>query len=162
MAGLDCGFVVIGFDGTPEGVAALRWGLERASRLASAAKIVHCWPPAARGSARHGVGRATHRRVEAVRVVENEVTAASRLLPEPPEVSMVFSSAAVPAALAAQCRGARMLVLGASAPGVLIDPRRGPVAGPCLDRVGCPVSLVDRHGRVTTTEPRHPALELAG
>lgn len=162
MAGLDCGFIVIGFDGTPEGVAALRWGLDRASRLGSAAKIVHCWPPTAPGGSRHAAGRVTRRRVDAVRAVESAVAAAGRLLPEAPEVGMVFSSAAVPSTLAAQCRGARMLVLGASAPGVLIDPRRGPVAGPCLDRVGCPVALVDRHGRVTTTQPRHPALGLAG
>lgn len=169
MAGLDSGFVVIGFDGTRESIAALRWGLQRASRTRAAAKIVHCWPvPRARGRRPPSRGWTVHDgfaqdgRVQAVRAVESQVAAAQIGLPEPPEVGMVFAAAEVASVLAAQCRGADLLVLGASVPGVLVDPARGPVAGPCLERVGCPVALVDRQGRVTTTQPRHPALGLVG
>lgn len=166
MAGLDCGFIVVGFDGTAESTAALRWALGRAAGMQAAVKVVHCWPPA--GALGPGIpgqrgGRAGRgSRVDAVCAVENELSAARMLVPAPPEVSLVFSSAPVEGLLVSQTRGAAMLVLGASSDGVLADPAHGPVAGPCLNKIGCPVVVVDRRGRVATAQPRYPALGLAG
>lgn len=160
MAGLDCGFIAVGFDGTSESTAALRWALARSAGMQVPVKVVHCWPPAT--AERGGEQAVRGRRVDAVRAVENELSAARMLVPSPPDVSLVFSAAPVDSLLVTQTRGAAMLVLGASSAGVLADPARGPVAGPCLNRIGCPVVVVDRRGRVATAQPRYPALGLAG
>lgn len=152
MGGLDSGFIAVGFDGTPESVAAVRWALGRAAGMQAAVKIVHCWPPARRGT----------RGSDAVRAVKDEVAAARMLVPQPPDIAMVFAAGPVESVLALHAQGAAMLVLGASAPDVLGDPARGPVAGPCLQRVGCPMVVVDRRGRVATARPRYPVLGLAG
>lgn len=160
MAGLDSGFIAVGFDGTGESAAALRWALGRSAAMQVPVKVVHCWPAATpRRHAEQAVGGC---RADTVRAVENEVSAARLLVPSPPEVSLVFSSAPIDTLLVTQTRGAAMLVLGASSAGVLADPARGPVAGPCLNRIGCPVVVVDRRGRVATAQPRYPALGLAG
>ena len=161
MAGLESGFIAVGFDGTRESTAALRWALGRAAGLRVALRIVHCWAPDEPAApSQHRALRG--RRVDAVRTVENELDAARALVLEPPEVGVVFSSGPVGPLLVTQSRGAAMLVLGASSMAVLTDPTCGPVAGPCLNQVACPVVVVDRHGRVATAQPRYPALGLAG
>jgi len=161
MAGLDGGYIAVGFDGTAESTAALRWALGRAAGMQVALRIVHCWPPAGSGPSRHDRAVRGHR-VNAVWAVEDELDAARALVPEPPEVGVVFSSDPVGPLLVSQSRGAAMLVLGASSAGVLADPACGPIAGPCLNQIACPVVVVDRHGRVATAQPRYPALGLAG
>jgi nucleotide-binding universal stress UspA family protein len=161
MTGLDSGFVVVGFDGTPESTAALRWALGRAAGMQAALKVVHCWPAGAI-AAQRDTRTALGNRVDAVCAVENELAAARALVPQPPQVALVFSASTVGPLLLAQTRRAAMLVLGASSAGVLSDPSCGPVAGPCLNRIACPVVVVDRRGRVATAQPRYPALGLAG
>lgn len=165
MADLGSGFIVVGFDGSAESIAALRWALGRAAGMQVPLKVVHCWPATAAPVRRDWRDRRharDPRRVDTVRAVENELAAARSLIPAPPEVSMVFTAAPVETVLATQTRGAAMLILGASSSAVLRDPSRGPVAGPCLEQIGCTVVVVDAAGRVATAQPRYRTLGLVG
>lgn len=157
-------FIVVGFDGSAEGVAALRWALARAAGMQAALRIVHCWtpisPPALRRQSRpQPTARAP--RQQMVRTVQRELQAAEQLVPSPPEISLMFSAAGVERALISQSHGAAMLVLGASSAPVLRNPAKGPVAGPLMDRVGCTIVVVDRTGHVATAQPHHPQWGLA-
>lgn len=155
MSGLYSGFIVVGIDGSPESTAALRWALGRAAGSQQGLRIVHCRPAPSRDEA---IGDAPAARVDAVQLLGDELAAGRSLVPQPPEISVTQAVGSPEAVLVGQARRAALLVLGASHPSVSADPLHGPVAGPCLRQVGCPVVVVDRDGGVTVAQPVHPAL----
>jgi nucleotide-binding universal stress UspA family protein len=155
MSGLYSGFIVVGIDGSPESTAALRWALGRAAGSQQGLRIVHCWPAPSRDEA---TGNAPAAPVDALQLLEDELAAGRSLVPQPPEISVTQAVGSPEAVLVGQARRAALLVLGASHPSVAADPLHGPVAGPCLRQVGCPVVVVDRDGGVTVAQPVHPAL----
>lgn len=159
MSGLYSGFIVVGVDGTPESTAALRWALVRAAGSQVGLRIVHCRPaPSGDGSPGGVAGGAGTPVVDALRILEDELVAGQALVPQPPEISVTHAVGSAEAVLVRQSRRAALLVLGASHPSVSADPLHGPVAGPCLRQVGCPVVVVGPDGGVTVAQPAFPAL----
>jgi nucleotide-binding universal stress UspA family protein len=159
MSGLYSGFIVVGIDGSPESTAALRWALGRAAGSQQGLRIVHCRPaPSGDETSAGTAGDPPAARVDALQLLEDELAAGRSLVPQPPEISVTQAVGSPEAVLVGQARRAALLVLGASHPSVAADPLHGPVAGPCLRQVGCPVVVVDRDGGVTVAQPVHPAL----
>jgi nucleotide-binding universal stress UspA family protein len=159
MSGLYSGFIVVGVDGTPESTAALRWALARAAGSQQGLRIVTCRPAPSAGHPVDGPSSATATPpVDALRLLQEELAAGRSLVPQPPEISVTHAVGSPEAVLVRQSRRAGLLVLGASHPSVSVDPVHGPIAGPCLRQVGCPVVVVGRDGGITVTQPAYPAL----
>jgi nucleotide-binding universal stress UspA family protein len=159
MSGLYSGFIVVGVDGTPESSAALRWALARAAGSQQGLRIVHCRPaPCGDSSADGTAGAAPAGEVDALSMLQDELAVARSLVPQPPEISVTQAVGSAESVLVRQSHRAALLVLGASLPSVSTDPLHGPVAGPCLRQVGCPVVVVGRDGGVTVAPPLYPAL----
>ncbi len=134
------GPVVVGFDGSPESLAATEWAAREAQRLGLPLELLQAWPWPRRDVV--GSNEVYERSREALAAVEAGLRTA--------RADVQVSSSHVPAdpatALEAAGRNATLLVLGSrglgTVPGFLV----GSVSQDVLHRAACPVVLVRAGG----------------
>ncbi|MFI6445703.1 universal stress protein [Kitasatospora sp. NPDC050543] len=162
------GPIVVGFDGSPESVAATDWAAREALRHRLPLELVHAWP----WTEPHVLGSDDAKRWGRQRLVQREVALRAAL--PGVEVSAVHVPDAAPSVLEAAGRNASMLVLGSRGLGTMRGFLVGSVSQEVLSRAACPVVLVragdtaaDEHlvsdeGNPSTDTPfREVALGLA-
>jgi len=134
--------IVVGIDGSPESLSALRWTLNEAVSTNSTVEAVHCWQPHTIPDVIFGSPTELHR--GSICMLRNEVQAALTEMPEKPEVQETSVHGRPAHVLLERASGARLLVLGAHGHTALHDVSFGRVATSCLRHAGCPVVIVDR------------------
>ena len=135
--------VVVGYDGSPESVSAVRWAARSAARLGRPLDVVHVWglagqldlPP--RGEASEYV------RQGAQEVADEGAALAREAAPDLP-VTAVLEDGAPAAALVAHSRDATLLVLGRHGAGRLSGAVLGSVSLGAVHHALCPVVVVPR------------------
>jgi len=144
--------IVVGIDGSVESLAALRWALREAAATGGTAEVVHCWQPHQVSDILFGSPDELHR--GSLCMLQNEVAAASRMLPRPPHVTQTSRRGRPASVLTGIAAGASMLVLGAHGRTDLRDLTHGKVAAGCLKHASCPVVIVGRDESVITRRSR--------
>lgn len=153
MSGATEPRIVVGLDGSPASLAALRWALDFAARVGAPVEVVHC-----RQSHLHelllGPSEELHR--GSICMLQNEVAAAKAGIPGPVEVRET-STYGIPAReLCRIAADAQMLVLGVHGHPTLRDIAFGRVASSCLRHASCLVVVVNAEGYVVhRTAPGH-------
>ncbi|MCC2334723.1 universal stress protein [Cellulomonas wangsupingiae] len=140
--------VVVGYDGSAEGVAAVRWAAREAARLDAPLQVVHVWglsgqldlPPLGTASA--------YVRAGAQEVADEGGTVALEAAPGL-DVSVVLADGPPAQALVDRAAGATYLVVGRQGAGRLSGILMGSVALGTVQHAGCPVVVVPR----TQVEP---------
>ncbi|MFJ9453880.1 universal stress protein [Kitasatospora sp. NPDC101447] len=148
------GSVVVGFDGSPESLAAAEWAAREAQRRGLPLRILQAWPLPKRDV----VGSD-----ESYRHVRSQLAAreaALRALAPGVEVSSATESAAPAEALEAAAGSAAVLVLGSRGLGTVRGFLVGSVSQEVLRRAACPVVLV-RAGEEEPDGPVTVGLDLA-
>ncbi|MFJ1706663.1 universal stress protein [Kitasatospora sp. NPDC088346] len=130
------GPIVVGFDGSPESLAAADWAAREALRCRLPLELVQAWP----WTQPHVLGSEEAERWGRQRLAERE-TGLRAALPGI-EVRAVHVPDAAPAVLEAAGRAATMLVLGSRGLGPFRGFLIGSVSQEVLGRAGCPVVLV--------------------
>lgn len=133
--------IVIGLDGSPESLAALRWALKEAVILNAKVDVVHCYLPQTLTD--FGFSSPHELHASSAIMLENEVAAALRETAEQPEVRQFSMSGGPSKMLVEQAKKANLLVLGVHGHTALRDLILGRVAQACLRHALCPVVVVD-------------------
>ncbi len=147
--------VVVGIDGSAESLAALRWALKEATRIGATAEVVHCYLPQTLTDLGFSTPHELH--TSSVIMVDNEVAAALREMPEPPHVRRTSSLGAPSKVLLERAKGASLLVLGVHGRTALRDLILGRVGSACLRHADCPVAIVGLDQNVDRHEAPNPA-----
>ncbi|MFD5467211.1 universal stress protein [Kitasatospora sp. NPDC127059] len=134
------GPVVVGFDGSPESLAASEWAVREARRRELRLEILQSWP----WPRRDVVGSDETYRLALSRLAEREA-ALRALAPEVPVSSSTVSTEPAEA-LEAAARSAGVLVLGSRGLGTIHGFLVGSVSQEVLGRADCPVVLVRAGG----------------
>lgn len=140
--------VVVGYDGSAEGVAAVRWAAREAARQSLPLQVVHVWglsgqldlPPLGAASA--------YVRAGAQEVADEGGAVALEAAPGL-DVSVVLADGPPAQALVDRAAGAAYLVVGRQGAGRLSGILMGSVALGTVQHAGCPVVVVPR----TQVEP---------
>ena len=145
------GHVVVGYDGSPEAVAAVRWAAGSARRLRLPLQVVHVWglagtldsPPLGTASAFVRAG--------AQEVADEGAQVAREAAPEV-EVTAVLEDGPPARALVERAAGARLVVLGRQGSSRLSGVLIGSVTLGTVQHAACPVVVVPRTalGRAST------------
>ncbi|MEV4616056.1 universal stress protein [Kitasatospora sp. NPDC049258] len=128
--------IVVGFDGSPESLAATEWAAREALRCGLPLELVQAWP----WTQPYVLGSEEAERWGRQRLAAREAELRTAL--PGIEVSAVHVPDAAPAVLEAAGRTAAMLVLGSRGLGPLRGFLIGSVSQEVLGRAGCPVVLV--------------------
>ena len=135
--------ILVGIDGSPESLAALRWALREAATRDAIVEVVHCWQP--HSLADLVLAKPEELRRGSVCMVRNEVSAAlAELGEDKPAVEEVSRRGRPAPVLIERAVDARLLVLGAHGHTALQDVVFGQVTASCLRHSSCPVVIVDR------------------
>jgi nucleotide-binding universal stress UspA family protein len=138
--------IVVGIDGSPESLSALRWALNEAASTNATLEAVHCWQPHTIPDVIFGSPEEMHR--GSVCMLRNEVQAALIDISEPPIVEETSVHGRPAHVLLERASRARLLVLGAHGHTDLHDVAFCRVTTSCLRHAACPVVVVDRTGTV--------------
>jgi nucleotide-binding universal stress UspA family protein len=133
--------LVVGVDGSPESVGALRWACREASLRGAEVHAVHVREELCHSLASYAVP--AHSTAEDVPVEINDVVHAVQADTAPGvQVRVEEVDGLAARILLERCEGADMLVLGTSSdvPGALRS--AGPVIRACLRRASCPVVVI--------------------
>ena len=150
--------VVVGFDGSPESSAALRWASKQAVEMSAPVEVVHCYRPGSLTDL--GFGSPRESAAASAVVVADAVSAALEEMPVVPEV-IRSSVAGSPAEVLVERTGsAALLVLGVHRQTELGDLILGRVGRECLRRARCPVVVVGLDQSAVRHEA--PAADRAG
>jgi nucleotide-binding universal stress UspA family protein len=156
MSNISASSIVVGLDGAPASLAALRWALAEAARSTSAVEVVHCWGAHSLRDLSFG---STHElRIASDCMLDNEVSAALRDTEGIVAVLKTSLNQRPAAALIERSDGADLLVLGAHRHTALRDFASAPVATACRRHAKCPVVIVDADGTATRYEMRSPVV----
>jgi nucleotide-binding universal stress UspA family protein len=155
MANSTTSTIVVGIDGSPESVAALRWALTEAVTAGSEVEVVHCWHALSVRDVAFGSSHELHN--ASICMLDNEVKAALKDLGNPPPIVQTSVNARPGTVLVARSKHAEMLVLGAHGRTSLHDIVFGQVEASARRHAQCPVVVVDRNGKAT----RHAVPENA-
>ena len=143
------GKIVVGVDGAPRTVAALRWAASEALRLDAEIVAVHAWGNLLRPASYAPVADCTEPDEAARRaasVLARAVRSAFGATPPVPVREVVDDRAVVPALLS-QARRAALLVIATRAPdGPPLDPGPGSTTLSCLRQAPCPVVVLPTVG----------------
>ncbi|MEU8514650.1 universal stress protein [Kitasatospora sp. NPDC048722] len=152
--------VVVGFDGSPESLAATEWALHEARRRACPLTLLQAWPWPRRDVV--GSDETYRRSVERLSAREAELHALELGVP----ISSSHVRAEPAEALEEAARSAAVLVLGSRGLGAVHGYLTGSVSQEVLGRAACPVALV-RAGEsggegavLTGLDLAHPADEV--
>lgn len=132
--------VVVGVDGTPASLAALRWALPLVGQEACPLEIVAAWTNPTQTASRQVPGHVNEERERAAAVAAEAAAVAREGLPAATAVVSTVAMGDPAEVLVERAAGARFLVLGS--PRVLGRPG---VPGACQARVHCPVFVVLPH-----------------
>jgi len=151
--------IVVGLDGSPSSLAALRWALREAVSVHAPVEVVHC-RESHLAELLFGPSPELHR--GSVCMVHNEVSAALAELPVKPTVRQTSTHGRPARELCRIAADAQMLVLGAHGHTTATDLLLGEVAPSCLRHARCRVVVVDGHESVIRrTAPDRPQSTLA-
>jgi nucleotide-binding universal stress UspA family protein len=156
--------ILVGIDGSPASVAAVRWAASEARLRGMRVHVVHVRerrvPAPAHYAPLSGAGDSSAGRSAGESTLKAVVQEA--LGPEPQAaVQMELADGLPSRVLLDRADGAEMLVLGSSRPGggpaAALQPRipLGPVTRDCLRAAPCPVVVVRPSGVESVAEPAH-------
>ena len=130
------GSIVVGVDGSPASMAALRWALPMVRQEGCPLEIVSVWSNPTAEALHQIPGHVNEQREAAARAAATAATLARRELGATAVVSTVTMKGEVADVLSERARAARFLVLG--------SPRElgAVVPGQCQHQVHCPVFIV--------------------
>jgi nucleotide-binding universal stress UspA family protein len=153
--------VVVGVDGAPRTIAALRWAASEALRRDAELVAVHAWGSALRPASYAPVGESADPDENARRAAALLSAAAHKAfgaVPPVPVEQVVDDRAVVPALLS-QARDAELLVVATRAPdgGRPFETGPGPTTLSCLRQAPCPVVVLPTVGDQVWTTAGHPA-----
>jgi nucleotide-binding universal stress UspA family protein len=154
--------VVVGVDGSPDALDAVRAGAREAHRRGAPLELVLAfpWPEGARVPAPPGFDGRAVLRTMAELALESAAGAAAEV--GPGEVrSRIVDGRAVDV-LAAASASASLLCLGSQGTGALRELLLGSTAAALVPAAACPVLLVPRHAGTSVQEPRGVVVGLAG
>jgi nucleotide-binding universal stress UspA family protein len=149
--------VVVGVDGSADSAAALRWALQFAGERRLSARVVHVWTPVPWYDELPDYRReqlAADRARSAEQAAERTTEALRGLELPPDAVEAMVVEGAPGEALVELSRDAQLLVVGATGRGTGADDpdgRIGATARYVTRHALCPVTVVGRHRRPTST-----------
>ena len=146
--------IVVGIDGSTASLAALRWALKEAVARDAAVEVVHCYLPQTLTDLGFSTPHELH--TASAIMVENDVSAVLREMPEVPEVRRCSESGGPAKVLLAKASTASLLVLGVHGRTALRDLILGRVGQACLRNAACPVVVVGSDNSVVRHETRAP------
>lgn len=132
--------VVVGIDGSPESLAALRWALTQGVTLGGSVEVVHSYLPQTLTDFTFGSPHELHTR--SVCMVQEEVTAALAEMTTQPAVLQSSLPGGPAAILLERAEYASLLVLGAHGRTALRDIVLGEVSATVIRHAPCPVVIV--------------------
>jgi nucleotide-binding universal stress UspA family protein len=132
--------IVVGIDGSAESLAALRWALKEGVTVGSTVEVVHCYLPETLTDFGFGTPHELH--AASSIMLDNEVAAALREMPEQPTVRTLSLPGGPTKSLLERAKNASLLVLGVHGHTALRDLILGRVGQTCLRRASCPVVVV--------------------
>jgi nucleotide-binding universal stress UspA family protein len=135
-------------------LAALRWVLKEAVTRDAAVEVVHRYHPQTLTDFGFSTPHEMH--TASAIMVDNEVAAALREMPQPPEVRRCCDSGGPAKVLLERTSTASLLGLGVCGRTALDDLILGSVAGTCLRHALCSVVIVGSDKTVVRHETRHP------
>ena len=145
--------IVVGVDGSPASVAALRWALTEAERMGAEVEAVTAWhsdPPPVSGPMLVGL---PYRDAELVKSEQQErlTSAVAQITGTAPGVVLRQKLVAgwPPRALVGCARGATLLVVGRQGHSWLGEKVLGTVSAYCIRHAECPVVVMPIEGAVT-------------
>lgn len=146
--------IVVGLDGSTASLAALGWALKEGVERDAVVEVVHCYLP----QTLTDLGFSTPHELHAASaiMVDNEVTAALREMPRPPEVRKCSDSRGPAKVLREKATTASLLVLGVHGHTAVRDLILGRVGQACLRNAVCPVVVVGSDKTVSRHEARRP------
>ncbi|MBF0687801.1 MAG: universal stress protein [Cellulomonas sp.] len=137
------GHVVVGYDGSPESVAAVRWAAGSAGRLGAPLEVVHVWGIAGHLDSPPLSAASAYVRAGAQEVAEEGAEVARSAVPEI-QVAGVLDDGPPARALVRRAAGARLVVLGRQGSARLSGVLLGSVALGTVQHAPCPVVIVPR------------------
>ena len=155
MPNISGSSIVVGLDGAPASLAALRWALAEAVTSGSAVEVINCW--GAHGLRDLAFGSTHELSNGSTCMLDNEVAAALRDTAGIVAVVKTSLHERPSTALIEHSDGAELLVLGAHRHTVLRDIASVPVSASCRRHAKCPVVIVDADGTATRFAMRTPA-----
>jgi nucleotide-binding universal stress UspA family protein len=132
--------IVVGVDGSPTGLRALKWALAEATRTGAEVRAVIAWTftpydlPA--------VTTTADARQHAERILTATVNAALADTADPPPVRTQAIEGYAPRVLTEAAESAAMLVVGSHGHGALVNALLGSVSAECVHRASRPVVVV--------------------
>ena len=133
--------IVVGIDGSPESLAALRWALREAVATSCSVEVVHCWLPHTITDVVFGSAEELHR--GSICMLQNEIQAALAEPLEAPEVRQTSEHGRAVPVLLDRATGARLLVLGSHGHTGVDGTGFGHVVASCLRHATFPVVVGD-------------------
>jgi len=152
--------VVVGVDGAPRTIAALRWAASEALRRDAELVAVHAWGSMVRPASYAPVGASASPEESAARAAEvlaAAVRTAFGAAPPVPVRQVVDPRAVVPALLG-HCEDAELLVVASRAPGGRGESVPGPITLSCLRQSACPVVVLPTVGDRVVVDQRPSTL----
>lgn len=143
--------IVVGIDGSPESLGALRWALTEGVTRGSSVEVVHSYLPQTLTDFTFGLPHELH--TASVMMVEGEVAAALAEMPERPDVVQSSRPDGPDTALLEKAKSASLLVLGAHGHTSLRDIVLGQVAASVIRHARCPVVIVGLDHDTVTYNP---------
>lgn len=150
--------IVVGLDGTPASLAALRFALAEAAISGATVEVIHCWHAHSLRDVAFGSTHELHN--GSICMLDNEVRAAVKDTVGTVEVTETSVNGRPAAVLLEHAKNAQLLILGAHRHSTLRDAAFGQVAAACRKQSSCPVVIVEIDGRSTRHEPRVPAVAM--
>lgn len=132
--------IVVGIDGSDASLFALRWALKEAVVREAVVEVVHCYLPQTLTDLGFSTPHELH--TASAIMVENEVAAAVREMPQPPEVRTCSDPGGPAKVLVEKSTSASLLVLGVHGRTALRDLILGRVGQSCLRHAQCTVVVV--------------------
>lgn len=151
--------LVVGVNGTPGSLTALRWAVNQARLLRVPLVVVHAWEPSAGLRAPYAPAASCRTvaedRARAVRVLD---AAVSTVLGPPPHIGIraELAEGAPAAVLLRQADKALLLVLGRHTPHENTVARLGPVTRDCARQAACPVVTVPESANAAWQDTSSP------
>jgi nucleotide-binding universal stress UspA family protein len=155
--------IVVGVDGAPRTIAALRWAASEALRRDAEVVAVHAWGSVVRPASYAPVGECADPDLCARRAAQLLSASVRTALGSPPPVPVeeVVDDRTVVPSLLSQARRAELLVLATRAPdtpgGRPVDPGPGSTTLSCLRQAPCPVVVLPTVGDQVWATGTRPA-----
>lgn len=135
------GGIVVGIDGSPSSLAALRWALDQAERTGATLRAVHAWERPSAWGQPVPVYPGDHLERDADERLAQIIEAATADR-RPVEVSRMVVKGDPASALLDESEGADLLVVGSRGHGGFAGALLGSVSQKCVHHATCPVVVV--------------------